>query len=189
MSEVHVSETGGFNLERANKLLAGLGDNGSSIHKAVYNALRRAADSGKTQAGRFAAEQYTITKGQFMSHIRAKVMQDGGHLGVDSVKILFAGQVIPLIEFRTRFSKDGGISTVVKKGGGGSLSHAFIANIGGHNVYERITTKRFPLEKKYSPSAAHMMMDENVEKNMDEHVTKVFNERIEHEITRILNGW
>ena len=189
MSEVHVTETGAFNLERVNKLLAGLGDNGSSIHKAVYNALRRAADSGKTQAGRFAAEQYTISKGQFMSHIRSKTIQKGGHLGVDSVQIIFAGQVIPLIEFHTRFSKDGGVSTSVKRGGGGVLSHAFIANIGGTSVFERITTRRFPVEKKYGPSAAHMMMNETVVENMDEHITSVFNERIEHEITRILNGW
>ena len=138
MSEVHVTDTGGMNLERVNKLLAGLG-NGSAIHKAVYNALRRAADSGKTQAGRFAAEQYTISKGQFMAHVRAKTIQHGGHMGVDSVQILFAGQVIPLIEFRTRFSKDGGVSASVKKGGGGVLSHAFIANIGGISVFERIT--------------------------------------------------
>ena len=116
-------------------------------------------------------------------------MQSGGSMGVSSVRILFAGQVIPLIEFQTRFSRNGGVSTVVKKGGGGVLSHAFIANIGGTNVYERITTKRFPVEKKFGPSAAHMMMDGTVEQNMDKHITNVFNERIEHEITRILNGW
>ena len=189
MSEVHVTETGGMNLERANRLLAGLGDNGSSIHKAVYNALKRAAESGKTQAGRYAAEKYTISKGQFMSHVRAKVRQSGGSEGVDSVTIMFAGQVIPLIEFHTRFSKSGGISATVKRGEGGVLEHAFILNKTGVNVYERVTSSRLPIEKKYGPSAAHMMQNPDVIENMDEHITKVFNERIEHEITRILNGW
>ena len=33
------------------------------------------------------------------------------------------------------------------------------------------------------------MEDEEVTKMMEEHIVETFNQRIEHEIDRILNGW
>ena len=172
MSEglIHVSETGGMNLDRANKVLAGLGD-GKQLRNALYNAISRAGKSAKSDAGRFAANEYSITKATFNSNVRTfyHINYNGGKLsgGVVSCEVSFAGNVIPLIQFNTKFSRDGGVRTTVKRGSGGTLEHAFIASIGGYDVYERLTTKRFPLEKKYGPSAAHMMMNETVEERMD----------------------
>lgn len=188
MSEVYVQEENGLNLERANLLLAGIG-NGSAVFHAVSAALKRAAQSAKGKAGQFASERYNITQGAFKGHVKDKMYIEGGIGGVVSVKLIFAGNVIPLIEFNSRFSKSGGVAVSVKRGGGGVLSHAFIANISRIGVYERITTRRFPVEQKYGPSAAHMMMDENVDQKMEQQIVSVFNERIEHEITRVLNGW
>ena len=187
MSEVHVEDTG-LQLERVNKLLAGIG-NGSGIYRAVSAALKRAAQSARTKAGQYTSAEYTINQGQFKSHVRDKVYIEGGSGGVASVKIVFAGSVIPLIEFNTKFSKTGGVATAVKRGGGGVLEHAFVANVHRIGVYERITSSRLPIEQKYGPSAAHMMENENVEQKMEQQVVTVFNERIEHEITRVLNGW
>jgi len=34
-----------------------------------------------------------------------------------------------------------------------------------------------------------MMQNENVTQMMENRIVSVFNERIEHEITRVLNGW
>lgn len=190
MSEVYIKEDAGLKLDRANKLLAGIG-NSSGVFKAVGSALRRAAQSAKAKAGTFASSRYYISAGGFKGHVRDKISMEGGASagGVTGVKLTFAGSVIRLIEFNTRFSKDGGVAVAVKKGGGGTIAHGFIANTGRLGVYERVGPSRLPIEQKYGPSAAHMMMDDEVIKNMEDHIVQTFNERIDHEIDRILNGW
>ena len=132
-----------------------------------------------------------ISQSGFKSHANVKSVVRGGknNGGNVSVEITFAGNVIPLIEFSTKFTRDGGIHTTVKRGGGGTLSHAFIPEKLKLGVYERLSSARFPIEQKYGPSAAHMMMEPEVVQNMEKHMVEAFNQRIEHEITRILNGW
>ena len=190
MSEIYIKEDAGLHLDRANKLLAGIG-NGSGVFHAVGAAMQRAAQSAKSKAGSFASSRYYISAGGFKSHVKDKITMEGGNSvgGVIGVKLIFAGSVIRLIEFRTRFSKDGGVSVSVKKGGGGVISKGFIVNTPRMGVYERVGSSRLPIEQKFGPSAAHMMEDEEVTKKMEDHVVEVFNQRIEHEIDRILNGW
>ena len=190
MREVFIKEDAGLKLDRANKLLAGIG-NGSGVFQAVHSALRRAANSAKAKAGSFASSRYYISAGGFKSHVVDKITMDGGNSsgGVTGVKLTFAGSVIRLIEFRTRFSPTGGVSVSVKKGGGGVISQGFIVNAGRMGVFERVGASRLPIEQKFGPSAAHMMEDEEVTKQMEEHIVETFNDRIEHEIDRILNGW
>lgn len=192
MSEVYIREEAGLHLDRANKLLAGLGNfggNGSAAFHAVTSALNRAAKSAKSKAGKFASEQYVISQGGFKAHVRDKMFVNGGGTGVSGVRLVFAGSVIKLIEFGTRFTKDGDVAVSVKRGGGGTLSHAFIPENMALGVYERVGSSRLPIEQKYGPSAAHMMMDGTVTQNMEDEIVTVFNDRIEHEINRILNGW
>ncbi len=190
MSEVYIKEDAGLSLDRANKMLAGIG-NGSGIFKAVYAALNRAAQSARAKAGTFASSRYYISAGGFKSHVKDKITMEGGASagGVTGVKLTFAGSVIRLIEFNTRYSKDGGIAVFVKRGDGGVISHGFIANPGRLGVFERIGKSRLPIEQKYGPSAAHMLEDEEVTQNMEKNIVETFNRRIDHEIDRVLNGW
>ena len=188
MSEVYIKEDAGLKLDRANKLLAGIG-NGSGAFKAINAALRRAEQSARAKAGTFASSRYYISAGAFKGHVRDKIMMEGGSGGVTGVKLTFAGSVIRLIEFNTRFSKDGGVAVSVKKGGGGVISGGFIPENMRLGVYERVGTSRLPIEQKYGPSAAHMMMDEEVTKSMENQIVETFNTRIDHEIDHILNGW
>jgi len=188
MSEVFIREDAGLNLDRANKLLAGIGKNGSGVFKAVYSALKRSAQSARSKAGTFAAQRYTISAGGFKGHVKDKIFMQGGSGGVSGVKLVFAGNVIRLIEFQTGFGP-GGVFANVKKGGGGNIARGFIANTGRLGVYERVGTSRLPIEQKFGPSAAHMMMDDEVVQNMDRTIVDTFNKRIEHEIDRALNGW
>lgn len=190
MSEVFIKEDAGLHLDRANKLLAGIGK-GSGVFQAVHAALKRAATSAKSKAGSFASSRYYISAGGFKSHVVDKIAMDGGNSsgGVTGVRLTFAGSVIRLIEFQTRFSKDGGVAVSVKRGQGGVLQHAFIASPGRMGVYERVGSSRLPIEQKFGPSAAHMMEDEEVTQKMENEIVETFNARIEHEIDRILNGW
>lgn len=188
---VTIDEAGsGDTLDRAAKLLAGI-PNG--LRNAAYNATKRAGDRAKTEAGRFAAEEYTITKSKFMRHtdVHSGVSGINGFEGsVASLKIRFAGYVLPLLEFNTKYSRSGELSTQVKRNGGvTTLQRAFAAAVRNKtSVFEREGSPRLPIKQLFGPSTAHMMQNEEVVKKMDETIRKTYEERMEHEISRILAG-
>jgi len=186
MSIVRIDEVGGTSLDRLNKLLAGIP---GGAQKAQYAALKRAGDTAKTKAGQFAAAEYTITKGTFMANVTNKVRTSSG--GVASMSISYAGHVLPLLTFNTKFSRDARVQTQVKRGGGASaLDRAFVASIyGSTGVFERVAAPRFPVQQLYGPSTAQMMQNEKVIEKMDETIRTTYEKRIEHEILRVLNGW
>jgi len=188
MSVVKVESVGNANLVRVNKLLAGIP---SGAWKATFSALKRAGDTAKTRAGQFAAAEYTISKGTFMQNVSMKSRISGDAGGVAQMSISFAGHVLPLLTFNTKYGKDGRVQTQVKRNGGGAtLQHAFVASVFGQTaVFERLGTSRFPVEQKYGPSTGHMMQNESVVEQMDETIAETFDKRIEHEISRVLNGW
>lgn len=185
---VRISEVGANSLDRVNKILAGVP---GGIWKASYSALKRAGDTAKTRAGQFAAAEYTINKGDFMRNVNQKshITSQAGSLV--SMSISYAGNVLPLLTFNTKFSRNGLLQTQVKRGGASTvLEHAFAARVFGPiGVYERLGSERFPVEQKYGPSTTHMMQNETVVEKMDKTVRDTFEQRLEHEITRVLNGW
>lgn len=188
MGVISMEEVGGKGLDHVNKILAGFP---GAAYKAAYNALRRAGDTAKTRAGQFAAAQYTISKGDFMRKVTEKAVVKGEGGGVAEVRVSFAGHVIPLLTFNTKFGRDGLVQTQVKRNGGASsLEHAFVARVfGPAAVFERLGTSRFPVEQKYGPSAAHMMENEQVVEQMETTIRETFEARLDHETLRILNGW
>ena len=149
--------------------------------------MNRAAKAGKTQAARYASETYNISQGTFRSRCRISFNMSGGKGGVASIEVLFAGAVIPLIEFQGTSGGPQGNVRVSPKQGGGNLRSAFInAVYGTRGVWERVGRKRFPVEQKYGPSTGHMMQDEGVRDKLTDRMMEVFDSRIEHEISRIL---
>lgn len=188
MGVISMEEVGGKGLDHVNKILAGFP---GAAYKAAYNALRRAGDTAKTRAGQYAAAEYTISKGDFMRKVTEKAVVTGGAGGVAEVRISFAGHVIPLLTFNTKFGRDGLVQTQVKRNGGASsLEHAFVARVfGPAAVFERLGTSRFPVEQKYGPSTAHMMENDQVVEKMETTIRETFEARLDHETLRILNGW
>lgn len=78
------------------------------------------------------------------------------------------------------------------KGGGTPFEDAFIAQMrSGHNigVFERETRKRFPIEEKMGLSAAQMVGNEKVIETLEEEAQQLVNQRLEHEINRLLSGY
>ena len=185
---VFVSEVGAESLSRINKILAGVP---GGIWKASYSALKRAGDTAKTRAGQFAAQEYTIQKSTFMKNVHQKshITSEAG--GVVTMWISYSGNVLPLLEFNTTYSKNGLLQTQVKRNGSEALlKHAFAKRVFGPvGVFERISDRRFPVEQKYGPSTAHMMQGDKVVEKMDDTVRETFERRLEQEITRVLNGW
>ncbi len=185
---VRISEIGGDSLDQVTKLLAGVP---GGVWRATSSALKRAGNTAKTRAGQYAAEEYTINKGDFMKNVRYKthVNRDAG--GQVSMSVSYAGNVLPLLTFRTRYSRGGKLQTQVKRDGVATvLDRAFAARVYGPiGVFEREGKERFPLDQKYGPSTAHMMQNPAVVEKMDEAIKETFERRLEHEITRVLNGW
>lgn len=188
MSFIRIDEVGGKSLDRVNKLLAGIP---GGAFKATSSALKRAGDTAKTKAGQFAAAQYTINKGTFMRKTDMKSHISGQAGDVVSMSIGFAGNVLPLLTFNTKYSRDGRVQTqVMRNGGAATLEHAFVASIyGPAAVFERVGAPRFPVEQKFGPSTGHMMQNDQVIKQMDEVIRDTYEARMEHEILRVLNGW
>ncbi len=185
---IRVDNVGSENIDRINKILAGIP---GGAFKVTYAALKRAGDTAKTKAGQFAAAEYTINKGTFMRNVTEKVRTEGGSGGVASMSVSFAGTVLPLLEFSTRYSRGGQLTTQVKRNGGAAtLQHAFAEKVFGPiAVFERVGSPRFPVEQKFGPSTGHMMQNEDVVEKMDETIRDTFDKRVEHEILRVLNGW
>lgn len=188
MSVVRIEEVGSIHLDRLNKLLAGIP---GGVWKASYSALKRAGETAKTRAGQFAAEEYTITKGTFMKNVNMKTDISGHSESIVSMNIRYGGNVLPLLAFHTRYSRDGLLTTQVKRNGGAAtLQHAFAERVFGPvAVFERVGAPRFPVEQKFGPSTAHMMENEEVVKRMDETIRETYDKRMEHEMMRVLNGW
>lgn len=189
MPDVRVEEVGQWKLDRVNAILANVG-NGSGAFKAIGAALKRAGDSAKTQAGRYASETYYIDKRKFMSNCRITSELKGDHNGVAGVELNFSGRVIRLIDFSgTSGGPQGGVKAGPKRNVT-EIRRAFINTIYDEKaVYERVGKARFPVEQLYGPSTGHMMQDEGVSEKLTAHIESVFDQRIEHEITRILSGW
>lgn len=189
MSTMYFGEAGEYNLDRVSKLLAGIPD---GVYRAVGSAMKRAAQHGLTVGMKIAADEYAIGQNELKSRTRRinTVVKDSGR--TFEVTFGYRGNLIPLIHFDTKIDKSGRVATrVLKSNTRQLLDRAFVAHVGAHTgVFERETEARHPIRELYGPSAvqAFNAHEETVDK-MDEEIQKAYNGRIEHEITRVLNGW
>lgn len=162
------------------------------IYKAVGSAIKRAAEHGKTVGMKIAAEEYTIGQNELKKRTKNINTIINNQDSSYSVTFGYKGHVIPLIKFDTKAGKDGYVSTrVLRSNTRTYLNKAFIAS-GGQSykrVYERAGKERYPLRQLYGPSAvqAFTAHEENVDK-MEAALVETYEKRIDHEITRVLNG-
>lgn len=178
-----------YQLEKAARLLAGIP---GGVQKAVGSALKRSAQHGLTIGMKIVAEEYAIGQNVLKNytHNINSVVRDGA--GSYDVTFGYRGSGIPLIRFDTSVSRDGRVSArVLRSSAREAFDHAFRATLGGHTgIYERLGPKRFPVEEKFGPSGVQAFYArESTTDKMDEAINEMYNKRIDHEITRVLNGW
>ena len=176
-------------VERVEAILAGV-PNGAE--RALSNAINRGISRVKTGAIRRVKEIYTVQSGAFNEATRISVNKasTGNLVGFVS----FAGYKIPLYKFKVTPTAPGvkkQVRAAVMKGGGTPFEDAFIAQMrSGHiGVFERETRKRFPIEEKMGLSAAQMVGNEKVIETLEEEAQQLVNQRLEHEINRLLSGY
>lgn len=166
----------------------------------IGSIMKRTGQAMRTEAWRAVKEEYTVKQKGFYQNTRVKsVKQPGGGAGFDwgnsVAEIEFAGHKIPLSKFdiSPKSPKRQIVSvSVLKNSGNKTLNHAYVADLGRHGIglFEGVSNRRQSRSKQlYGPSGAEMMSNERTEDNVTEAAIKTIDKRVEHEITRILNGW
>ena len=175
------------------RISAILGGSEGKVKKAVGYALARAGQSARTVAAKAVTKEYAISYSQFTSRTRnINHFKNAGGGGSLQVVFGYAGKVIPLVQFDTSLTKGGAVSSRVKRSSTKeTLDHAFIARMRGKHtgVYERTTPSRFPVRELFGPATPQMIYsNEEVMDAVEEKIVETYEKRIDHEVSRILNG-
>lgn len=176
-------------IERVETLLAGVP---KGAERALSNAMNRGLSKVKTGASKKVREVYTVQASAINEATNTRMKRTG--TGDLAGFISFAGYKIPLYKFKVTPKAPGikkQVTAAVKKGGGTAFENAFIAQMqSGHiGVFERETSKRFPIEEKMGLAMAQMVGNQNVIAELEKEAQETVNERITHEIDRLLNGY
>lgn len=209
MIDVEVSKE---TTDRLHSILEGIEN---AEEKVLKPALTRGLMAGKTEAGKAARQTYHISAGDFKSsgYMKYNSVSQSGDGIIGSIE--FSGGVIPLIRFKVtpNTPKKGKTpsAAVLKSSSLVPFSRkkdTFVAQMKtGHigifsrreGVYSggRYTTKtgkvgknkhNQALEELLSPSVPQMVGNEEVIQSVEDRVNEVINQRINHEIERLLNG-
>ncbi len=183
--EVNAEES----LKRAELILAGIK---GGAKKAVGSALSRAASAGRAEVKKIISQEYNISASLFSSETKTINHYEKSSSGDITVSFGFRGSPIPLIKFTTSAGRGGKVQVQVKRSSSKQvLDHAFIANVGAHTgIFERETPERFPIRQLFGPATTQMIYsNEDVLDQMEEKMATVFDQRIDHEINAVLNGF
>ena len=207
MMVVKVNAFGGEALERADKVLSGVPD---GVKKAINSAMPRAVAELRKKSYERIRERYAISEKNIRSEETIKVSYQTGNGVIASVR--FSGRKIPLYRFdgsRPKspiYDKNDLVRGYTSKGwqmlpkgrpayghvllgtSPALFEHAFTATMS--NDHTGIFSRNGAgIEEIMGASVAQMVGNEEVAEKLVKDASDKFEERIEHEITRILNGW
>ena len=171
-------------IEKVSALLHGI-PNGAE--KAISGALNRSLLAYRTASVKQIRQTY---------HISASDLKTSGQIKMNKASmrspegsVAFAGSMIPLVKFNARRTKPVTVA-VLKQSSAKRLEHAYFANLGlGTGIFERITRQRDSSKQLLGPSAAHMADNTDVVYTAENRAMEVFENRLEHEINRLLEGY
>jgi len=214
MGVFRIEDSGNTTLSRAEKLLAGIE---GGLEKATKSAMSRAIAHLRTNSGRVIRERYAISQANLRSEQNIKVrytFRDGVQ-----AEILFAGRKIPLYRYNGTSPKQpttdpGRTITAIIHGQWKTLhpsvpaaghllngtspvrfDSAFVARMpSGHTgIFERTggstSTKGDAIRELMGLSVPQMLGNEHVTEKLANETMAKFDERLGHEVDRILNGW
>ena len=176
-------------IERAETLLASIP---KGAERAFSSAINRGLSHTKTQAFKQVRKVYEVKQSALNEATTTRVQKasTGNLVGCVS----FSGVKIPLYKFKVTPKeprKGQKVRAAVMKGGGATSDSAFIAKMGNDHigVFERITSKRYPIEEIMGLSAKQMIENEVIIDQLIKEAQEKVDERLNHEIERILNGY
>lgn len=176
-------------IERTQTLLAGIP---KGAERAFSSAINRGLSHTKTQAFKQVKKVYAVKQSALNEATTTKVQK--ASTGNLAGYVSFSGVKIPLYKFQVTPKeprKGQKVRAEVMKGGGATFDSAFIAKMrSGHiGIFERITSRRLPIEEKMGLSAAQMVKNEVIMDQLTKEAQEKVDERLKHEIDRILNGY
>ena len=161
------------------------------IERAMASAINRAAQSGRTEAVKKVRERYIVKASTVREPLKIERASSSSPIAI----LRAVGRVIPLSKFKIRPSKptpgrSKPVTATVIKGKGGTIPKAFVARMPtGHvGVYRRKGRPRLPIMELYGPSVPQMIGNEEVMRALEEKAQQTLDERMEHDITRLLEG-
>lgn len=176
-------------IERTQTLLAGIP---KGAERAFSSAINRGLSHTKTQAFKQVKTVYAVKQSALNEATTTKIQK--ASTGNLAGYVSFSGVKIPLYKFQATPKeprKGQKVRAAVMKGGGVTFDSAFIAKMrSGHiGIFERITSRRLPIEEKMGLSAAQMVKNEVIMDQLTKEAQEKVDERLKHEIDRILNGY
>lgn len=167
----------------------------NGLEKALRSVIQRANSTVRTETVNQITSVYAISRQNVRAetNIKTKIQTiDGGIVGT----ITFAGYKIPLYRYSVTPTVPTQGATVkakmLKSNSQTPFVHAFIArmkNTGHTGIFERERKERLPVKEIMGLSTATMADNSVVLEKVEEKVQDTINKRIEHEVTRILNGY
>lgn len=152
----------------------------------IARALNRAAANAKSSASKKVRETYNVKSKDISSTIKI-LKANKNRLGA---VVKSTGTKVSLIKFKVtpkkRLKKQKKVKVAVKKDGMKELNHAFIADINGPKVFERVGKNRLPIKHLFGPSVPEMLGGKSVREFVEIESEKTFEKRLEHEINREL---
>lgn len=151
------------------------------LEKALYFAKNRALNTVKTELARGVPKKYDT---------KQKTIRDRTRVNKNTGEVSVKGSPIRLFKFRvTPTSPRKQLVTASVKRARKSLPHAFVQQMSnGHiGIFERVGKSRYPIRQLYSVSAPQMAGNEEVLDGAMERASIVFDERLSHEIGRLLD--
>lgn len=177
-------------IDRIHAILAGVE---KADEKVLKPALARGLMAGKTAAKKQAVATYRIKPSTFDEE--TYINYKGVKLETEQVigSIIFAGRPIPLIKFKV-------IPNMPQEG---KTPSAAVLKANSPTAFDRkgdvtvrqtrkgkigiFQTRNRGYRELYAPSTPKMLGNEKVMQNIEDRVNEVINQRIEHEIERLLN--
>lgn len=152
----------------------------------ISRAINRAATAARARASQEIRKTYIIRA----SEIKDAIKIDKSTPGTLSAEIRASGPMTPLMKFDVTPKKpnDAIVRARVKKGRSRKpIQQGFIVSA-YNNVYARTGDSRYPIQGLYGPSVAQMMGEPAVLRSVVDRAHETLDNRLEHEMNRLLYG-
>lgn len=164
-----------------------LGDMSKKAPNAISSALNRAVTNVASNVSKEVRKEYVIKA----SDIKSTLTKTRATRTSLQAIVKSRGELVPLDRFKVsprtvQPKRKKPIKVAVKKDGLKETLGAFVADISGIKVFKRTSKKRLPIDRLFGPSVPQMIGNEEIRKKINREGQDTFNNRLEHEINRIL---
>lgn len=155
----------------------------------LWRSINRAATAVRTRSSVTIRQNYIIKA----EDVKKRINIRSATIKNLTAQVRASGPVTPLMKFDVspKMPDIARVTARVKKSGSRkSIENGFVVRTGnGHvNVFTRVGKSRYPIQGRYGPSVAQMMGKDEIAENILERGKQVLDDRLTHELSRLLRG-